>query len=232
MLRHAHIAKILSENLMQRNKNFPQKILSVGPGIGLFEYEWDKYQQDKQVFFMLLEPSTEVYNTLSVLQFNKICVNDSVEILNNLDIKFDLILCLGVDYLFKDLRLSLDILNEKLEKNGLLVISRNVFINMQRFFNGKTIETFDDLVTPNKLINAYFFEEHYREILKDNFNILDVDEYLETYELDSSATHFTYFLEKREKIGLSRPEKFLKWKNQYTQKIYEMTKQQSYKLDE
>jgi hypothetical protein len=201
------------------NQEF-KSVLSIGPGIGLFEFEWQSNKETSDEFFLLLEPSASAHRKLTELQGDKLCINGTLAELKNSEVTFDLILCLGVDYLFEDLIESLNFLNEKLSEKGHLIISRNVFLDMECYFSGKKIDSVEDLVLPNPLINAFFKEPHYRLILAEIFNLKEVDIYQETYVNGKIGNYFSYFLQKNfENSNFCGPqETYVKWKPEYHEK--------------
>jgi hypothetical protein len=202
------------------NQEF-KSVLSIGAGIGLFEFVWQSNKLTSDEFFLLLEPSTSAHRKLTELQGDKLCINGTLAELKNSEVTFDLILCLGVDYLFEDLIGSLNFLNEKLSEKGYLIISRNVFLDMECYFSGKKIDSIEDLVLPNPLVNAFFVEEHYRLILAEIFNLKRVDIYQETYVNGNIGTHFNYFLQRNFKNRSFRgpQETYVKWKHKYHENL-------------
>ena len=106
---------------------------------------------------------------------------------------FDVIYCLGVDYLFSDLGGSFKQIHSLLSPTGMLILSRNVFIDMKSFFGGKPIKNLNHLLGANPLINAFFFEDHYRYFIqKSGFDITSREELRETYNVTDSSSCSTF----------------------------------------
>jgi len=199
-----------------------RRVLDIGAGIGLLEFvaqEVDSSLQASQL--VMLEPVLDNYHVLRSRFSNHTAVNCHLNQLENIEPSYDAIFCQGVDYLFENLNEAFKILHGLLKQEGFLLVSRNVFIDMPCYFGGETIKKAQDLFSPNSLINAYFLEEHYRQFLELNFDIVDTLKYEEEYSGDdvSVGVHYNYVLQKK---GLHYDEtrlKETKYLDEYNQKL-------------
>lgn len=176
-------------------------ILDIGAGIGLLEFVTEKINSPiNNAHLVMIEPVVENYKFLRKRYPKHIAINCHIDQIKNAKTTYDAIFCQGVDYLFGDLYESFKILHELLKPNGLLLISRNVFIDMPCYFGGKPIVSKQDLFSPNVLINTYFLQEHYKEFLQKNFDIVDELLYEENYGEDTTLAtgkSFNYILKKK-----------------------------------
>ena len=121
-----------------------------------------------------LEPSKPLHNHLE---------NESIDLIKNSFDKcnllpgfYNIILCMGVDYLFVDHDAAMQKIQSALSKNGHLYIERNVFLNMKSFVD-KPIESKEDLFWTNMLITTWFTEEQMEAQLNKYFEIIERQEY-------------------------------------------------------
>jgi len=90
--------------------------------------------------------------------------------------EYDLIVCMGVDYLFLDHAKAMQKIASLLAPDGRLYIERNVFKDMKSFY-GKTVTTIDVLLWKNLLITTWFTEDQMEKQLDKYFNRIDKIEY-------------------------------------------------------
>ncbi|AFL69724.1 class I SAM-dependent methyltransferase [Sulfurospirillum barnesii] len=179
-----------------------KSILDIGAGIGLLEFIVEQTNEKlADMNFVLLEPIAENYQILRERYSNYVVLNGHLEEYENIESVYDVIFCQGVDYLFNDIDKSFSLLHRLLKDDGLLFISRNVFIDMPCYFGGEKIDTLQKLFSPNPLINIFFLETHYREFLEKNFEILSSKEYLEKYGKGLAVgKSYNYVLKKKSLI--------------------------------
>lgn len=179
--------------------NDKKTILDIGAGIGLLEFVIEQANLKlADMNFVLLEPIVENYQILRERYSNYMVINGHLEEYSNIESIYDVIFCQGVDYLFNDINKSFSILHKLLKNDGVLFISRNVFLDMPCYFGGEKINTPQKLFSPNSLINIFFLEAHYREFLEKNFEILSSQEYLEKYGKGLSVgKSYNYVLKKK-----------------------------------
>lgn len=150
-----------------------KKILDVGSGIGLaIDAIEAMVGSDHGIELTLIEPAEELSQLLIDKFPSATVIPSHVNALETLQQEFDLILCLGVDYLFEDIERAFRTLSNHLTCHGTMIVSRNVFLDMPCYFGGAPILSCEDLFSPNPLINAYFLESHYQSFLKRNFQLL------------------------------------------------------------
>lgn len=149
-------------------------VLDIGPGIGMF---LDELQNHKSLFqYIAVEPSIDVALALkSRHPLVSVLLND----INAIPLpprRFKLIAVLGVDYLFKDIRGAFAKIASAVEPNGVVLIQRNAFIDIEGY-HGKTRRVYDlpSLFDPNPLIRNWFHPEQYLDFLKMFFEIKDVE---------------------------------------------------------
>lgn len=200
-------------------------VLDVGAGIGLLEFISEQTSSVLQNSnLVMLEPVMDNYQILRNRYTNHLAINCHLNQLKNPTPSYDFIFCQGVDYLFENLHEGFEKLHNLLNHEGLLFISRNVFIDMPCYFGGESIKTANQLFAPNSLINAYFLEAHYKEFLQLNFDILNSTEYQEEY-LNKNSTvgvHYNYVLKKKSPIYKTMPMENSEYFSTYTKKLSEL----------
>lgn len=196
-------------------------ILDIGAGIGLMEYAIEqKESRFLNKNFVLLEPVVDNYKILRERYPNYLVLNDQLEKYKDNNFIYDYILCQGVDYLFNDINSAFSVMHGLLKENGLLFISRNVFIDMPCYFGGIAIRNFKSLCSGNPLINTYFLENHYRMFLEKNFEIISTQIYNEEYGSDLSVgKHYNYVLKKKNLTYDCSPLSSVKFKELYNNVI-------------
>jgi trans-aconitate methyltransferase len=85
---------------------------------------------------------------------------------------FDLIICMGVDYLFLDHNKAMLKILQMMKPFGGLYIERNVFLEMKSFVGSK-INSKEELFWGNVLINTWFTEKQMEAQLEKYFEIKD-----------------------------------------------------------
>lgn len=206
----------LSNTDLQKRESL--SILDIGCGIGLMEVLLEqKRDLLPELSVVMLEPAQEIYQLIRQRFRNNIVVNGHINQIIQSRPAYDLILCMGVDYLFEDIQGAFRLIHSLLKPDGFLLVSRNVFIDMNCYFGGLRIDSSEDLFSPNPLINAYFIEEHYAAFLSKNFQIKEKVIYEEKYENQSemSGKHLNYILQKKSDHYDFSPLMTSQYKNRY-----------------
>ena len=144
--------------------------MDIGAGIGVLEHYLIQKLGTPNLNMSPLEPVPQIAEFLrqDYPQFN--VINKDLETFADTSgDKFDVIFCLGVDYLSRNLRTSYAQI-AKLGKRR-WVFSCNVFLEMESYYMTKRIEKFEDLVGPNPLIGAFMSRDQYLEMLQRNFSL-------------------------------------------------------------
>ena len=166
--RYKKIAKYLRDNV----NGDKLAILDIGCGDG------GMLKQVRELFtgsaLHGLEPSVQLHNFLQKQPID--LIKNSFDKCNLLPGFYDVILCMGVDYLFVDHDAAMQKIQSALSKNGHLYIERNVFLNMKSFVD-KPIESKEDLFWTNMLITTWFTEEQMEAQLNKYFEIIERQEY-------------------------------------------------------
>jgi len=144
--------------------------LDIGAGVGVLEHVFFEMLGTKDVRITPLEPVPAIANFLQQeYSWLKVVNVDLEEFPKRSNETFDVVFCLGVDYLFRDLDAALGIISKV--GRGRWIFSRAVFLDMASFFGGKKIESFRDLVLPNPLISTFMYADQYREMLARHFTV-------------------------------------------------------------
>lgn len=168
-----------------------QRYLDIGAGIGIVEHLLIEKLDSESLNITAIEP---VAANADLLQKDypqiKVVVADVESIESPArDEQFDVVICFGVDYLFRDLDAAFRLLKSMVRDNGRVLINRNVFLDMPCFWGGAPIRTFSDLVSSNPLITLFLFEDQYRELLGRHFKINAAVMAEEKYNLRASDNH-------------------------------------------
>lgn len=120
--------------------------------------------------YIALEPVKELALKLNAKKI--IVVNNDINNVN-LPLKFfDIIFVCSVDYLFQDITQAFEKIKNSLNKNGIIVIQRNVFID-QTGYVASDIKNISDLFGANFLMRNWFHSDQYKIYLEKYFDILD-----------------------------------------------------------
>lgn len=179
------------------------RVLDVGAGMGLLELAIETLDLPlKRANIVMMEPVPEICQILRKRFPSHVVVNSDINQIEEPLPRFDAIFCQGVDYLFGDLSHGFQVLHGLLKPDGLLFVSRNVFLDMSCYFGGEIIRSGKELFEPNPLINGYFLEPHYRAFLEQNFIIENDECFEERYSGNDVGVghHFNYVLKKRTQV--------------------------------
>ncbi|WP_373036548.1 class I SAM-dependent methyltransferase [Sulfurimonas sp.] len=203
-------------------------VLDIGAGVGLLEFVAQETNSPiHNTNLVMIEPVVENYRLLRKRYPNHTAVNCHINQIRNVTPTYDAIFCQGVDYLFGDINESFKILHGLLKPDGLMLISRNLFIDMPCYFGGKPIGNKADIFSPNALINAYFLETHYKEFLEKNFDIVDEMNYEEKYGESSDLVVgqiYNYVLKKKDSSYDETPLDETKYLTQYNETLKRLSK--------
>ena len=169
------------------------RYLDFGAGIGIVEDLLFEKLGTTDVDLTALEP---VFTNAEVLQKEfpqvRVVTADIEHVDDDLRYEhFDTVLCFGVDYLFRDLNSALVQIKDMMSNSARLLISRNVFLEMDCFWGGKPIRTFKDLVGSNPLISLFLFKDQYKELVSRHFKILSTVTGREKYLFKESIQSVT-----------------------------------------
>jgi len=171
-----------------------QSYLDIGAGVGVLEHVFFEMLGTTAIDITPLEPVAEIAQLLREEYPHLNVVSADLEVFpKQHDKSFDVVFCLGVDYLFRDLDTSLAIISKLTRQRA--IFSRNVFLDLDAYFGGKKIRTFGDLVGPNPLISMYMYPDQYLEMLRRHFTLnfdgIFIVEYSEKPRPDFGRTQFT-----------------------------------------
>jgi len=162
--RYKKIAKYIAKTLNKECFN----LLDIGCGNGsMLKYLGKRYPK---ALLEGVEPSTGLHKNLEkqTLILHKLRFDD----LSPKKGKYDLIICMGVDYLFTNHDAAMKKLKTILSDGGHIYIERNVFIDMKSFV-GRKVTSDDILYWNNPLITTWFTEEQMEKQLEKYFVIED-----------------------------------------------------------
>ena len=162
--RYKKISKYLAEKVKK-----PERIIDIGCADGRMLEQLHNCFSDS--ILCGVEPSKPLHASLSNYGFKINVIKSSFDDCEIKE-KFDLVVCMGVDYLFVDHNKGMIKLLNILKSTGCLYIERNVFYDMQSFV-GKKIKNTDDMFWTNRLITTWYTVKQMETQLEKHFEIKD-----------------------------------------------------------
>ncbi len=171
LMKHGPSIKAVLDLIHQRQKlSLTDSYLDIGAGIGVLEHYLTEMLGTKDINMSPLEPVAEIANFLQQDYPKFRVINKDLETFATTSSeKFDVIFCMGVDYLFRNLTESYQKIAQLGQRRW--VFSRNVFLEMEAYYASRKIQTFQDLVAPNRLIGTFMSMAQYLEMMRRFFNI-------------------------------------------------------------
>ena len=168
--RYGRVARYL-----QTRVSAPEKILDIGCATGAFSAQLHRLWPDAKIDGVEGSPKVAEYcaknNGFINLHRSTFEAWESTE-------GYDLVVCMGVDYLFPDHAEGMNKIEKALKEGGTLYFERNVFMGMKGFM-GKPIDSDEVLFWENPLITTWFTEEQAECMISDKYLIIDRSAYEE-----------------------------------------------------
>ena len=169
---HSERIRLTAEWAMNRiNLQKGDAVLDVGMGPGIL-YDVLRPQLNG-ARYIGIEPVTAIAEDVKVRNPDIAVLNTSVNEVAIPESSFKMIFCLGVDYLFADIRAAFENIARWMTDDAMLVVSRNVFIE-QTSFVGQAIKSRQVLFESNILLRNWFHVPQYKSFLEQFFTVVDV----------------------------------------------------------
>lgn len=153
----------------------PEKILDIGCATGAFSYYLHSWWPDAKIDGVEGSPKVAEYCAKhnGFINLHRCVFEDWAPAE-----EYDLVICMGVDYLFPDHAEGMNKIEKVLKDGGTLYLERNVFMGMKSFM-GKVVDSDEILFWENPLITTWFTEAQMESVISDKYLIIDRNTYEE-----------------------------------------------------